>query len=332
MRWWCWTKRRRCRSRCSSSCGCCSISRPTTEKLLRIVLVGQPQLRKLLLDPDLAQLNQRITLRWHIGPLSRRETMAYVHHRLAVASGGRAMRLFTRPALRLVHSCRAACRGSSTCSRHRALLAAFVAREPRVTRRFVARAYREIQAVPLPGTLTLARRAALAGSGLAIGAALVAFGMPVYDRLVDRFVPPPAEVASAPALPVAAVPAPPAVEPSPIPSLAASSPAPADPEPMSVDGFAERLAPHRPGCERPLRRRGRTGGMERAPAGRGGGKAPGRSGDRVLAARAAGAAAHRQPQHAATARPAGAAGGASPGRARRSAGWPSAGSTSPAPR
>ena len=48
--------------------------------------------RCVLLDPNLAQLNQRITLRWHLGPLSRRETMAYVHHRLAVASGGRAMR------------------------------------------------------------------------------------------------------------------------------------------------------------------------------------------------------------------------------------------------
>src|SRR5262249_30624500 len=61
-----------------------------TRKLLRIVLVGQPQLRKLLLNPDLAQLNQRITLRWHLGSLSRRETGAYLHHPLAVARGGRA--------------------------------------------------------------------------------------------------------------------------------------------------------------------------------------------------------------------------------------------------
>ena len=37
----------------------------STEKLLRLVLVGQPQLARLLLDPSLAQLNQRITLRWH---------------------------------------------------------------------------------------------------------------------------------------------------------------------------------------------------------------------------------------------------------------------------
>jgi len=54
----------------------------TTEKLLRIVLVGQPQLQQLLLHPELVQLNQRITLRWHMGPLTRSETAAYVRHRL----------------------------------------------------------------------------------------------------------------------------------------------------------------------------------------------------------------------------------------------------------
>src|SRR5437667_165617 len=63
-----------------------------TEKLLRVVLVGQPQLRTLLLDPAMAQLNQRITLRWHMGPLRYRETVAYVRHRLSIASEGRAAR------------------------------------------------------------------------------------------------------------------------------------------------------------------------------------------------------------------------------------------------
>src|SRR5262245_42380898 len=74
-----------------------------TEKLLRIILVGQPQLRALLLHPELVQLNQRITLRWHIGPLNARETVAYVHHRLMVAGHGKPRRLFSRRALALVH-------------------------------------------------------------------------------------------------------------------------------------------------------------------------------------------------------------------------------------
>jgi general secretion pathway protein A len=155
-----------------------------TEKLLRIVLVGQPQLGKLLLDPGLAQLNQRITLRWHLGPLSYREMIAYVSHRLAVASGGRAPRLFTRPALRLLYSVSGGVPRLVNMIGHRALLAAFVAREARVGRRFVGRAYREIQAVPLPGSLSPRRKAAFAALGLAVGIGIVAFGAPPVDRLL----------------------------------------------------------------------------------------------------------------------------------------------------
>jgi general secretion pathway protein A len=166
-----------------------------TQKLLRIILVGQPQLRKLLLDPDLAQLNQRITLRWHLGPLSYRETAGYVDHRVAVASGNRAAHLFTRPALRLLHSVSGGVPRLINMVAHRALLATFVAREARVTRRFVARAYHEIQAVPLPGTLSLARKAAWAVAGLTIGITLVAFAGPPLDRLLNS----PATVAPPPA-------------------------------------------------------------------------------------------------------------------------------------
>src|SRR5207237_141002 len=60
----------------------------TTEKLLRIVLVGQPQLRALLLHPELVQLNPRITLRWHTGPPSRPATVAHARHCLRAADSG----------------------------------------------------------------------------------------------------------------------------------------------------------------------------------------------------------------------------------------------------
>lgn len=169
-----------------------------TQKLLRIVLVGQPQLRKLLLDPDLAQLNQRITLRWHLGPLSHRQTAAYVSHRLAVASGGRAPRLFTRPALRLLHSVSNGVPRLINMIAHRALLTAFVARQRQVNRRVLARAYHEIQAVPLPGTLSSARKAAVAAAGLTIGIMLVAIGGPQLDWLL-RVPLPAAPPAAAPA-------------------------------------------------------------------------------------------------------------------------------------
>ncbi len=175
-----------------------------TQKLLRIVLVGQPQLRKLLLDPDLAQLNQRITLRWHLGPLSYRETAAYVRHRLAVAGGGRAANLFTYPALRLLHSVAGGIPRLVNMVGHRALLTAFVARQPQVTRRVVARAYHEIQAVPLPGTLTTARKAAVAAAGLVIGATLVALGGPQLDGLLSGTPPVAAPIGPAQEAPAAA--------------------------------------------------------------------------------------------------------------------------------
>ena len=100
----------------------------TTEKLLRIVLVGQPQLRALLLHPELVQLNQRITLRWHMGPLSRRETVAYMLHRLRVAAGGDPPpRIFTRPALRRTHRISRGVPRVVNMVAHRALMVAFAA-------------------------------------------------------------------------------------------------------------------------------------------------------------------------------------------------------------
>jgi general secretion pathway protein A len=56
-----------------------------TQKLLQIILIGQPELRELLSRNELRQLAQRITGRYHLNPLSREETNAYVRHRLRVA-------------------------------------------------------------------------------------------------------------------------------------------------------------------------------------------------------------------------------------------------------
>ncbi len=56
-----------------------------TEKLLQIILIGQPELADLLRRPELRQLNQRITARYHLEPLNKEETGAYIRHRLQVA-------------------------------------------------------------------------------------------------------------------------------------------------------------------------------------------------------------------------------------------------------
>jgi general secretion pathway protein A len=56
-----------------------------TQKLLQIILIGQPELREVLGRSELRQLAQRITGRYHLNPLSHGETLAYVRHRLRVA-------------------------------------------------------------------------------------------------------------------------------------------------------------------------------------------------------------------------------------------------------
>lgn len=55
------------------------------EKLLQIILVGQPELHEILSRENLRQLRQRISVRYHLTPLSREETQAYINHRLKVA-------------------------------------------------------------------------------------------------------------------------------------------------------------------------------------------------------------------------------------------------------
>lgn len=72
-----------------------------TQKLMQIILLGQPELRELLDRPDLRQLAQRITARYHLTPLDADETETYVRHRLHVAGSERLP--FTRLALRSLH-------------------------------------------------------------------------------------------------------------------------------------------------------------------------------------------------------------------------------------
>ncbi len=71
-------------------------------KLLQIVLCGQPELQRRLEMPDLRQLRQRITVRYHLRPLSEQETGQYIGHRLKTAgwTGGE---LFKHDAIHAVH-------------------------------------------------------------------------------------------------------------------------------------------------------------------------------------------------------------------------------------
>jgi general secretion pathway protein A len=73
----------------------------STSKLLQIVLVGQPELNKTLMQPGFRQLKQRINMRYHLHPLSGPETKAYIEKRLRVA--GARQPIFTEDALKEIY-------------------------------------------------------------------------------------------------------------------------------------------------------------------------------------------------------------------------------------
>ncbi len=112
-------------------------------KLLQIFLVGQPELRHVIDSDAMRQLRQRITARFHLGPLSAAETAAYIRHRLAVAGVDRP--LFTPRAVRRVHALTGGVPRLINILCDRALLGACVRRSLLVTPRLVARAARELR-------------------------------------------------------------------------------------------------------------------------------------------------------------------------------------------
>lgn len=73
-----------------------------TSKLIQIILVGQPELRKMLDSYELRQMNQRITLSWYLTALTRKETREYIRHRVNIASNKSEDR-FTPSAYRRIH-------------------------------------------------------------------------------------------------------------------------------------------------------------------------------------------------------------------------------------
>jgi general secretion pathway protein A len=113
-----------------------------TQKLLQIILIGQPELRELLDRTDLRQLAQRITGRYHLEPLSREETRGYVRHRLRVA--GAADEIFTESALAEIHRLAAGIPRVINVTCDRALLGAYTQETRKVTPSLVRQAAGEV--------------------------------------------------------------------------------------------------------------------------------------------------------------------------------------------
>ena len=137
-----------------------------TTKLLQIILIGQPELRELLDQPDLRQLAQRITGRYHLNPLSEDESAGYVKHRMRVA--GATAEVFTPSALREIHRLSGGIPRVINVICDRALLGAFTQEDHRAGAKLVRQAASEVYGRPVPAPWLKWTTAAAVAAALAL--------------------------------------------------------------------------------------------------------------------------------------------------------------------
>ena len=114
------------------------------EKLLQIILIGQPELTEKLSRPELRQLNQRITARYNLQPLNLQETTAYIRHRLEVAGVRGGISLFESAAVKQIHSLTRGIPRLINVLCDRALLGAYGQQRSRVNKKLIAEAAAEV--------------------------------------------------------------------------------------------------------------------------------------------------------------------------------------------
>jgi len=118
------------------------------EKLLQIFLVGQLNLVPLLRSPELRQLDQRVSIRYQLKPLSEEEVGAYVSHRLAIANAQRSV-VFSPTALRVVHDYSGGIPRVINMLCDRALLGGYTAQTTRIDEDLVVTAAEGLDLKPL---------------------------------------------------------------------------------------------------------------------------------------------------------------------------------------
>jgi general secretion pathway protein A len=146
-----------------------------TQKLLQIVLLGQPELRQMLAKPALRQLAQRITARFHLDPLRANDTGEYLRHRIGVAGGSGFP--FEEAAVRRLHALSGGVPRLLNVLGERALLAGYVHGKPRIDAAMVDLAAAEV----LPPDARRGRAWRILGwclLGAGAGAVLLAFIAP----------------------------------------------------------------------------------------------------------------------------------------------------------
>jgi general secretion pathway protein A len=114
----------------------------TKEKLLQVILIGQPELAELLARRNLRQLSQRVTARYHLRSFKEEESQRYVQHRMEIA--GQRQPIFTKQAIRAAHRLSRGIPRLLNTICDRALLGAYATGQPRVKEAVVRRAAKEV--------------------------------------------------------------------------------------------------------------------------------------------------------------------------------------------
>lgn len=178
-------------------------------KLLQIVLIGQPELRTMLAQPNLKQLAQRVIARYHLGALTEAETAQYVQHRLEVAGLSQAIPFDARM-MRRIHRLAGGVPRRINLLCDRALLGAYATGRKAVDNATLDRAAREVfdEKATDPTLPPRKERATWIGLGAAAGIAL-AIAVLLGLNLTDRTAPAQAAAGSPTPAPMAVADAPP---------------------------------------------------------------------------------------------------------------------------
>ncbi len=144
-----------------------------TQKLLQIILIGQPELRKFLAREDMRQLSQRVTARYHLEPISRDEADAYIRHRLQIC--GASKTIFDKRAVDLIHDLSGGIPRLINVLCDRAMLGAYVEGNSQVDSKIVRKAAREVLAEEAGDSTTSWWLPAFAGSLLLVVLAVLAW-------------------------------------------------------------------------------------------------------------------------------------------------------------
>jgi len=172
-----------------------------TDKLVQIILVGQPELAATLSRPELRQLSQRITVRYHLKPMSFTDSTEYIAHRLRVA-GHSGMGLFESRAVREIYRFSRGYPRLINVLCDRALLVGYSRERSSINAGLVKQAIRELERDPQQAPRTSAPGRLLTISLVIV---LLAAGGWYLHRQMDIRIPPEADLAAEPAVATPAV-------------------------------------------------------------------------------------------------------------------------------